>query len=115
MVFLFQHATTAQCALTRNSLRVCLPDRLCRHVYHHTIWGSFLVSGPTAIVLGTARSARRIVLLLRGTNEFKEMGGQAVRGLLRTGDPGTGKSYLAQCMSTEAGVPFAYASAASFQ
>src|SRR5215472_9177183 len=60
-------------------------------------------------------AARRIVLLLRGTNEFKQMGGQAVRGLLLTGDPGTGKSYLAQCMSTEAGVPFAYASAASFQ
>src|SRR5256714_12408798 len=60
-------------------------------------------------------AARRIVLLLRGTAEFKEMGGQAVRGLLLTGDPGTGKSYLAQCMSTEAGVPFAYASAASFQ
>src|SRR6266496_2646136 len=60
-------------------------------------------------------AARRIVLLLRGTAEFKEMGGQAVRGLLLTGDPGTGKSYLAQCMSTEAGVPFCYASAASFQ
>src|SRR6266446_3644081 len=60
-------------------------------------------------------AARRIVTLLRGTEEFKEMGGQAVRGLLLTGDPGTGKSYLAQCMSTEAGVPFAYASAASFQ
>jgi len=60
-------------------------------------------------------AARRIVLLLRGTDEFKEMGGQAVRGLLLTGDPGTGKSYLAQCMSTEAGVPFAYASSASFQ
>jgi len=60
-------------------------------------------------------AARRIVLLLRGTEEFREMGGQAVRGLLLTGDPGTGKSYLAQCMSTEAGVPFAYASAASFR
>src|SRR5947209_7709242 len=60
-------------------------------------------------------AARRIVLLLQGVEEFKEMGGQAVRGLLLTGDPGTGKSYLAQCMSTEAGVPFAYASAASFQ
>ena len=60
-------------------------------------------------------AAKRIVLLLRGTEEFKQMGGQAVRGLLLTGDPGTGKSYLAQCMSTEAGVPFAYASAASFQ
>ena len=60
-------------------------------------------------------SAKRVVLLLQGIEEFKQMGGQAVRGLLLTGDPGTGKSYLAQCMSTEAGVPFAYASAASFQ
>jgi cell division protease FtsH len=60
-------------------------------------------------------AARRIVLLLQGVDEFKEMGGQPVRGLLLTGDPGTGKSYLAQCMSTEAGLPFAYASAASFQ
>src|SRR6266571_3089506 len=60
-------------------------------------------------------AARRIVLLLRGVDEFKEMGGQPVRGLLLTGPPGTGKSYLAQCMSTEAGVPFGYASAASFR
>src|SRR5436309_1369226 len=59
--------------------------------------------------------ARRIVALLEGTKEFNEMGGQPVRGLLLTGNPGTGKSYLAQCMSTEAGVPFAYASAASFR
>jgi ATP-dependent Zn protease len=60
-------------------------------------------------------AARRIVTLLQGTEEFRDMGGTAVRGLLLTGSPGTGKSYLAQCMSTEAGVPFAYASAASFQ
>jgi cell division protease FtsH len=60
-------------------------------------------------------SARRIVLLLQGIEEFRAMGGQPVRGLLLTGPPGTGKSYLAQCMSTEAGVPFAYASAASFR
>ncbi len=60
-------------------------------------------------------AARRIVSLLRGIKEFQDMGGSPVRGLLLTGDPGTGKSYLAQCMSTEAGVPFAYASAASFR
>ncbi|MBV9689488.1 MAG: AAA family ATPase [Ktedonobacteraceae bacterium] len=60
-------------------------------------------------------TARRIVQLLQGSKELKDMGGTAVRGLLLTGPPGTGKSYLAQCMSTEAGVPFAYASAASFR
>jgi cell division protease FtsH len=60
-------------------------------------------------------TARRMVALLRGVKEFQEMGGKPVRGLLLSGPPGTGKSYLAQCMSTEAGVPFAYASAASFR
>ena len=60
-------------------------------------------------------AARRIVRLLQGVKEFQEMGGTPVRGLLLSGPPGTGKSYLAQCMSTEAGVPFAYASAASFR
>jgi cell division protease FtsH len=60
-------------------------------------------------------SAKRIVALIRGVKEFEEMGGTPVRGLLLSGPPGTGKSYLAQCMSTEAGVPFAYASAASFR
>jgi cell division protease FtsH len=51
-------------------------------------------------------SARRIVTLLRGVQEFKEMGGEAIRGLLLVGPPGTGKSYLAQAISSEAGVPF---------
>ncbi len=60
-------------------------------------------------------AARRTVALLRGVKEFEEMGGTPVRGMLLSGPPGTGKSYLAQCMSTEAGVPFAYASAASFR
>jgi cell division protease FtsH len=60
-------------------------------------------------------TARRIVALIQGVGEFQEMGGKPVRGLLLTGDPGTGKSYLAQCMSSEANVPFGYLSAASLQ
>jgi ATP-dependent Zn protease len=59
--------------------------------------------------------ARRIVVILRGVKEFQAMGGAPVRGLLLSGPPGTGKSYLAQCISTEAGVPFAYVSAASMR
>ncbi len=60
-------------------------------------------------------AARRIVILLRGVKNFKDMGGQVSRGVLLVGPPGTGKSYLAQCIATESGVPFAYASAASFR
>jgi cell division protease FtsH len=60
-------------------------------------------------------NAERIVTLLKGVKEFKEMGGEAIRGLLLSGPPGTGKSYLAQVIANEAQVPFAYASAPSFQ
>ena len=60
-------------------------------------------------------AARRVVTLLKGVKEFKEMGGELTRGILLSGPPGTGKSYLAQCISTEAGVPFGYVSAPSLQ
>ncbi|MFF2482307.1 AAA family ATPase [Paenibacillus sp. NPDC058071] len=60
-------------------------------------------------------NAKRIVTLLKGVKEFKKMGGEAIRGLLLCGPPGTGKSYLAQVIANEAQVPFAYASAPSFQ
>mgnify|MGYP001162224775 CR=1 FL=1 len=59
--------------------------------------------------------ARRVVRLLEGAKAFKQMGGEITRGVLLEGPPGTGKSYLAQVIANEAGVPFAYASAPGFQ
>ncbi len=59
--------------------------------------------------------ASRVVTLLKGVKEFKSMGGQVTRGILLVGPPGTGKSYLGHCISTEAGVPFGYLSAPSIQ
>ncbi len=58
-------------------------------------------------------AAKRIVTLLKGVKDFKNMGGEVTRGVLLIGPPGTGKSYLAQAISTEAGVPFGYLSAPS--
>ncbi|MCW2713513.1 MAG: ATPase central domain protein [Frankiales bacterium] len=44
-----------------------------------------------------------------------EMGGTPRRGLLFEGPPGTGKTHLARAMAREAGVPFLFVSATSFQ
>lgn len=55
--------------------------------------------------------ARQIVKLLRGVRVFEEAGGEPLNGLLLEGPPGTGKTWLAQAISTEAGVPFFYVDA----
>ena len=44
-----------------------------------------------------------------------EMGGTPRRALLFEGPPGTGKTHLARAMAAEAGVPFLFVSATSFQ
>jgi cell division protease FtsH len=57
--------------------------------------------------------ARQIVKLLRGVDAFEKAGGEPLNGLLFEGPPGTGKTWLAQAISTEAGVPFFFVDASS--
>ncbi len=61
--------------------------------------------------------AQEVVRILKGaaTPEAKQMGLTPIRGMLLKCPPRTGKSYLAQAIAGEAGVPFAYASAPSLE
>jgi len=59
--------------------------------------------------------AQQIVTLLRGVKAFEGAGGEPLNGLLLEGPPGTGKTWLAQAISTEAGVPYFYVDTASLQ
>ncbi len=59
--------------------------------------------------------AQQMVTLLRGVKAFEGAGGEPLNGLLLEGPPGTGKTWLAQAISTEAGVPFFYVDTSSLQ
>jgi cell division protease FtsH len=59
--------------------------------------------------------AQQIVTLLRGVKAFEGAGGEPLTGLLLEGPPGTGKTWLAQAISTEARVPFYYMDASGLQ
>lgn len=59
--------------------------------------------------------SRSLDLFLAGQTFSTTMGGTPRRGLLFEGTPGTGKTLMAKAMAAEAGVPFLFVSATSFQ
>jgi cell division protease FtsH len=59
--------------------------------------------------------ARQTVAILRGIKEFEQRGGDMPRGMLLSGDPGTGKTFLAAIIASEAELPFIYIDASSLR
>ena len=59
--------------------------------------------------------AKTTVGILRGVKEFEQRGGEMPKGMLLSGRPGTGKTFLAACIAKEANLPFIYIDSSSLQ
>src|SRR3954452_663604 len=59
--------------------------------------------------------ARSTVGILQGVKAFEQRGGEMPKGMLLSGSPGTGKTFLAAVIASEANLPFIYIDASSLQ
>jgi cell division protease FtsH len=59
--------------------------------------------------------AKSTVKILRGEDAFTAAGGEMPKGMLLSGRPGTGKTFLAACIAAEAKLPFVYVDASSLR
>jgi cell division protease FtsH len=57
--------------------------------------------------------AQSTVKILQGIKEFELRGGEMPKGMLLSGQPGTGKTFLAACIAAEANLPFIYIDSSS--
>src|SRR5438067_6904563 len=59
--------------------------------------------------------AKTLVRILGGVERFKQAGGEMPKGMLLSGQPGTGKTFLAGVIAAEAKLPFIYVDASGLR
>ena len=59
--------------------------------------------------------AKTLVRILGGVERFQQAGGEMPKGMLLSGRPGTGKTFLAGVIAAEAGLPFLYVDASGLR
>lgn len=59
--------------------------------------------------------AKTLVKILSGVERFHQAGGEMPKGMLLSGQPGTGKTFLAGVIAAEAGLPFIYLDASGLR
>ena len=59
--------------------------------------------------------AKTLVRILGGVERFQQAGGEMPKGMLLSGSPGTGKTFLAGVIAAEAGLPFLYVDASGLR
>ncbi|KAH9001276.1 ATP-dependent peptidase [Lactarius akahatsu] len=102
--FLFSFVLTILSVLVENSGLVKAAPRQSEFEPHES-------SKPVRF---SDRSSRDVVAFLKDPTKFAELGGKLPKGVLLTGEPGTGKTMLARAVAGEAGVPFLFASGSEF-
>ena len=83
------------------------------HGHARTTHRSACRSRTTAGSQTCSSTRRSTVGILRGVKEFELRGGEMPRGMLLSGAPGTGKTFLAAVIAAEAELPFIYIDASS--